>query len=103
LVSFFFQGESFNARFLFHLNPDSLTDAGSYPLLIAVTVGFLLAAPVLLWLGVYHWPAPRGARLQLPVAVLALLLVEPDLAAWLRQATEAFQARDASLVGLELA
>lgn len=102
LVSFFFQGESFNARFFFHLNPDSLTDAGSFPGLMAATLTFLLAVPLLVWASLRDSGPRHTPALRLALAALLLLPLDPDLATALQQTLHASQARKIDLAGLEL-
>ncbi len=91
LVSFYFQGESFNQRFFFHFNIDSLTEAGAAYLVLQLCV-----AVYLLTLGAFSWyvlgkhrssaalsPTPAKPA-ALVVALLLLLVIEPDLSAMLK-------------------
>ncbi len=73
LVSFYFQGESFNTRFFFHFSLDTLVDAGAgYPGLI-----FAVLSVLLLYLFAMHFALARirtqGRYLYLSLAMLPLL------------------------------
>ncbi|MFO7579347.1 MAG: sulfatase-like hydrolase/transferase [Nitrosomonas halophila] len=85
LISFYFQGESFNTRFLYHLNTDSLAASAAYLPLMAASVLFLTGCLWLTWQTVAHLP-PRPAgtswRKFSPLALtfVLMLVLEPDLA-----------------------
>lgn len=82
LASFYFQGESFNARFFFHFNWNSITEAGAayLPVFIAVTVYLMLIA-WLCWVGFGKTHHYRQGSLpgQLLLVIVAVFLLEPDL------------------------
>ncbi|MGG7055701.1 sulfatase-like hydrolase/transferase [Nitrosomonas sp. ANs5] len=88
-VSFYFQGESFNARFFYHLNTDSLAVSAAYLPLMAASILFLIGCLWLTWRIVDHLP-PKPAdtdgrnflRLALPSMLMLMLMLalEPDLA-----------------------
>jgi Sulfatase len=82
LVSFYFQGESFNERFFFHFNFNSIAEAGSaYLPSIIVTVAFLSVITCLCWVLFGQKSQQKGylGSIQLLLIVLAVFILEPDV------------------------
>ncbi|MGB5830852.1 MAG: sulfatase-like hydrolase/transferase [Thiohalocapsa sp.] len=84
-VSFYFQGESFNQRFFFHFNFNTLTEAGAaYLPLIGISLLYLMVVALLSWFSCDAIPRERhpgqGRAALLSLALLILLpMTEPDL------------------------
>lgn len=80
LISFHFQGESFNEQFFFHLSWNTVAEAGlAYPAVFAATFLYiLLVGVVALWVGGRQpwWFVPR--RGWMPLILLPALLLDPD-------------------------
>ncbi len=85
-ASFYFQGESFNERFFFHFNWNSIAAAGSaYLPVIGAVLVYLASIAVLCWV----WPGGRDGNhnrnknfpitVQLFFLALALFVLEPDI------------------------
>jgi len=92
LLSFYFQGESFNARFFFHFNLNTLAEAGgAYLLLISLAVLFLAVVAIIgkklfgsMDVSGDHRRL-RGIAAFLVISLPALAVIEPDLLALSKQ------------------
>jgi len=82
LVSFYYQGESFNEEFLFHFNRDTMGFAlETFPGLAALTFGFLIFVAVAAYFAVFRLQ-PRPARDKtwwLFPSILFSLVIDPDI------------------------
>ncbi|MDT8397628.1 MAG: sulfatase-like hydrolase/transferase [Pseudomonadales bacterium] len=96
LLSFYFQGESFNTRFFFHFNVNSLAEAGTaYQQLIFASLLFFGVLSVLGWFMFSSSHQTRhGGRLPAYSVALALLagtlILEPDIAGFGKKQIHAF-------------
>ena len=82
LVSFYYQGESFNEEFLFHFNRDTMGFAlDTFPGLVALGLGFMLVVAVVAYFAVFRLE-PRPARDKtwwLLPAILFSFVLDPDI------------------------
>lgn len=100
LLSFYFQGESFNERFFFHFNLNTVQEAGSaYPELLSLALGYLIITG-LLALRVYRTRPVlllRRPAMTLGLCMLGILITEPDALRLSRSSVASISARGESL------
>lgn len=83
LVSFYFQGKSFNEEFFFHFSVETARFAlGAFPGLIVLAVAYMALVAAASYLSIYRAPGmPLGNRtLLVPPALLLVLAFDPDIA-----------------------
>lgn len=82
LVSFYYQGESFNQEFLFHFNRDTFGFAlSAFPGLLALTFGFLVLIAVAAYFSVFRLQSipMRDKTFWVLPALLFVWVVDPDI------------------------
>ncbi len=99
-ASFYFQGESFNARFFFHFNWNSITEAGSaYLPVMGAVLAYLAIIAVLCWIGLGSHYRNKNVPLtvQLFFCALALFVLEPDISKFSVRQIQAMLSADKNL------
>lgn len=89
LLSYYFQGEGFNARFFFHFNPSTVFTIGdAYLPLILLSILYLISVLTvsLLYLRrAQHQPRRPFKTMALISVAVTVMLVEPELSAFAKQ------------------
>lgn len=104
LVSFYYQGESFNEEFLFHFNRDTMGFAlETFPGLAALTFGFLLLVAVAAYFAVFRLqPRPvRDKTWWLFPSILFSFVLDPDVTRMAEYSLDRSNASNMELAGID--
>lgn len=85
MVSFYYQGESYNEEFFFHFNLETARFAiGAFPGLLLLSAGYMVVAGILAGLSAWHLKteAVENRTLLIVPMALVLVLLEPDMSRW---------------------